>query len=233
MTPMRQRLLLVVGWLLAATVTGLVSAGAVSVAGGQVTDRPLRPLTAAEVAALPVANGEHGPRPVSLLPPAVSEDGGPSAIDVTPPTGLEEAEAEQTADRLAESIGASVSIPPEPTPLQELQVVRGERDEIATPKELIEGDQPVDAGELAPEQVVRHMVGGSVSVAAADGNLVLEWALPRPGFGMSLEFEDSDRLRVSFRRGVLRSVFTAAWVREGLRISLLEEPSSSDAGAAG
>jgi hypothetical protein len=53
-TTMRQRLLLVVGWLIAAIVSGLVASGAVAVAGGQVLDRALRPLTAAEVAALPV-----------------------------------------------------------------------------------------------------------------------------------------------------------------------------------
>jgi hypothetical protein len=53
-TTMRQSLLLVVGWLIAAIVSGLVASGAVAIAGGQVLDRALRPLTAAEVAALPV-----------------------------------------------------------------------------------------------------------------------------------------------------------------------------------
>lgn len=51
---LRQRLLLVAGWLAAAVGAGLVASGAVTVAGGQVLDRPLRPMTAAEVAALPV-----------------------------------------------------------------------------------------------------------------------------------------------------------------------------------
>ena len=52
MSSMRQRLLLVAGWAVAAVLATLVSTGAVAVAGGQVTDRPLRPLTASEVAAL-------------------------------------------------------------------------------------------------------------------------------------------------------------------------------------
>ena len=52
MGPMRQRVLLVAGWVIAAVVTSLVASGAVAVAGGQVFDRPLRPLTAAEVAAV-------------------------------------------------------------------------------------------------------------------------------------------------------------------------------------
>lgn len=54
MHQLRQRLLLVVGWLTAAVGAGLVATAAVAVAGGQVLDQPLRPLTAAEVAALPV-----------------------------------------------------------------------------------------------------------------------------------------------------------------------------------
>jgi len=54
MAPMRQRLLLVAGWIVAAVGAGVVASGAVAVAGGQVFDRPIRPLNAAEVAALPV-----------------------------------------------------------------------------------------------------------------------------------------------------------------------------------
>ena len=58
MRALRQRLLLVAGWVAAAVATGLVSAGAVAVAGGQVNDRPLNPLSAAEVAALPVLTAD-------------------------------------------------------------------------------------------------------------------------------------------------------------------------------
>jgi hypothetical protein len=76
---LRQRLLLVAGWITAAVVAGLVASGAVAVAGGQVLDRPLRPMTAAEVAALPVV--EVG-APDDLEPHAsggfVSTTGGPT-----------------------------------------------------------------------------------------------------------------------------------------------------------
>jgi hypothetical protein len=54
MRVMRQRLLLVAGWIVAAVGAGVVASGAVAVAGGQVFDRHVRPLNAAEVAALPV-----------------------------------------------------------------------------------------------------------------------------------------------------------------------------------
>jgi len=55
MNPMRQRLLLAAGWLVAVVGAGIVASCAVAVAGGQVFDRSLRPLTAAEVETLPVA----------------------------------------------------------------------------------------------------------------------------------------------------------------------------------
>ncbi len=54
MAVMRQRLLLGAGWIVAAVGAGVVASGAVAVAGGQVFDRPIRPLNASEVAALPV-----------------------------------------------------------------------------------------------------------------------------------------------------------------------------------
>ncbi len=54
MAVMRQRLLLVAGWFVAAVGAGVVASGAVAVAGGQVFDRPILPLNAVEVAALPV-----------------------------------------------------------------------------------------------------------------------------------------------------------------------------------
>jgi hypothetical protein len=67
LTVMRQRVLLVAGWAAAAVVTSLVASGAVAVAGGQVADRPLRPLSAAEVAELPVVLTEGGQVPCRPL----------------------------------------------------------------------------------------------------------------------------------------------------------------------
>ncbi|MEN8237828.1 MAG: hypothetical protein ABFR53_01370 [Actinomycetota bacterium] len=106
---LQQRLLLVAGWLAAAVGAGLVATAAVAVAGGQVLDQPLRPLTAAEVAALPVEQagspddvepqasgglepdaGEPagGSESGDIDPGDVGEDRGNSVI-VAPSTGLE------------------------------------------------------------------------------------------------------------------------------------------------
>jgi len=87
MHPLQRRLVLVVGWIAAAIGAGLVATAAVSVAGGQVLDQPLRPLTAAEVAALPVAQqNDPGSRTRNVLIP----DGG------LPVQGSDQAETRST-----------------------------------------------------------------------------------------------------------------------------------------
>ena len=88
MHQLRQRLLLVVGWVAAAIGAGLVATAAVAVAGGQVLDQPLRPLTAAEVAALPVVQAgspdDAEPQASGGLVPDVGEpaQGSESAVEV-------------------------------------------------------------------------------------------------------------------------------------------------------
>jgi hypothetical protein len=79
---MRQRLLLVAGWIVAAVGAGVVASGAVAIAGGQVFDRPIRPLNAAEVAALPVDES------VATLGSSVRHaSGGPQASTGVPSEG--------------------------------------------------------------------------------------------------------------------------------------------------
>ena len=80
---MRQRVLLVAGWAAAAIVTSVVASGAVTVAGGQVTDRPLRPLSASEVDALPVVLNEGGNVPCRPL-----ASGGSDRDVATPEDGV-------------------------------------------------------------------------------------------------------------------------------------------------
>lgn len=84
-TTMRQRLLLVAGWLLAAIASGIVASGAVAVAGGQVLDRAQRPFTAAEVAALPVvtvgSSDDLEPHASGGLVPNAGEPTDDSSVD--------------------------------------------------------------------------------------------------------------------------------------------------------
>ncbi len=212
---MRQRLLLVAGWAVAAVVSGLVSAGAVAVAGGQVTDRPLRPLTAAEVAALPVARTVEGPSSAGPLPPVVpaveldsSTEGAPRSRprsgDELDPAG-DEGTLEGDGDVVLEP--AAPTATPEDT---ERDVVRA--DPLAT------GDDGSGTSStlVSPDPdrtvvLVSHTTGGSTSVTGRDGVILAFTARPRPGFAVSHDFEDRSALVVFFTGGAARWIVTAVW----------------------
>ncbi|HHC07239.1 MAG TPA: hypothetical protein ENK55_00775 [Actinobacteria bacterium] len=128
---MRQRLLLAAGWLLAAVGSVAVASGAVAVAGGQVLDRPLHPLTAAEVANLPVgqpiglgepsgealASGSLEPTAESdresgpPAPRAGGQGGASAATGVVPPTDLDPvARPEESESRVVAVAGGRLAV---------------------------------------------------------------------------------------------------------------------------
>ncbi len=201
MTSLRQRLLLVAGWAVAAVATGLVSAGAVAVAGGQVTDRPLQPLSAAEVAALPgtiedpcvtsepLASG--GSASSATCPDRVSSDGpfAPGDVAARP---AEKEESNQVAL-------APIDVP----------------ESAATDDASFDESFPEDA-EIPPvgpqpagPQVV-ELIGGTVSVSVVNQSaIVLNAATPRPGYVADLRFDRFDELTVSFWNGQHLSSVTA------------------------
>ncbi len=211
---MRQRFLLVAGWVIAAVATSLVAAGAVAVAGGQVTDRPLRPLTAAEVAALPVAQTVDAPTETSALPPAVSSSNGEQSAGGKPveepgsdnepvPVG-DEGTLVATTVPGADATGTD-DAPPGPTLGEdgpEPAVEPPSRDDPTAGPPL---DEPTSIA------VVEHLRGGSVSVAARNDRLVLLWARPSPGFVMRAEFTSDHELSVEFSNERSGSILRAHW----------------------
>lgn len=167
---LRQRLLLVAGWLIAAIGAGLVASGAVAVAGGQVLDRPLRPLTAAEVAALPVAAVEV-PEPVEPHASGGSpEDSGTSTVgsgdDADGRTGANGAGG-SAAPRLEES-------PPEEPAL----------------------DAFPEAGRA--EVRVVAVEGGRASFAANRETVALLWATASPGHAAETRIAGATDITVTF-----------------------------------
>ena len=109
---MRQRLLLVAGWIAAAVGSGLVASGAVAVAGGQVLDRPLRPLTAAEVAALPVVQvvspdivEPHASGGLEPTTGEITEGSADDPPDADESIGTGRSAAEDSDDRAVDPVG--------------------------------------------------------------------------------------------------------------------------------
>lgn len=222
MAPMRQRVLLVVGWVTAAVVTSLVASGAVAAAGGQVFDRPLRPLTAAEVAALPVvvtadvsgaceplASGGFVCEPGTLTAGEVAD--GPGTHNGPDPTG----DGEGTSD------GAPTGVPPAsrfrqlpdglPRPIGDLP--EAEDPATATP----------DLSEVPSDSQLVQLKGGTVSVAGSGDAVYFLWAIARPGYVSTVGLPEPNQLVVVFSNGSDQSVLTARWQDEELQIEILED----------
>jgi hypothetical protein len=213
MWPLRQRLLLVAGWVVAAVATGVVSAGAVTVAGGQVTDRPLRPLSVAEVAALPVTIEDDCARIERLASGGSSSgecpdrDGGgvrsTASGDATDRSAAQPAEGEapdaSATSGLPDSVTDVTQIPPAAlTPSPDDSLARSPVD-VETP----------NTDRAFREPVVVDLVGGRVSVSVDAGALVLNFATPRPGYVAGLLFDRSDELTVTFWNGTELSTLVA------------------------
>ncbi len=170
MIVMRQRLLLVAGWLAAAIGTGLVASGAVAVAGGQVLDRPLRPLTAAEVAELPVVavgsseNVEH------------QASGGIGQSTDEPTVGSAGSDTDPDTDATGSaSTGGSVD------------------DE---PDQSARWDRFTNPGSSETKVVSLH--AGKASFALADDRLHLLWATPGAGYVMNTLSREDTAIIISF-----------------------------------
>jgi hypothetical protein len=200
---MRQRVLLVAGWVVAAAVTSLVASGAVAVAGGQVNDRPLTKVLAADVAALPVVDTESGD---------CSEPLASGGLDCT------------TAP---DSAGAQNE---RPGPGQNL--VGGEEDTLdlsqldpsrpdGVPATIASGDisssDPAEAGPNLDAPVTSRVVklrGGTVSFAVADDRITVPATFPLVGYSVRVDLADPTTVRVTFTRGDEQNGAVARW-RDG------------------
>lgn len=212
MIPLRQRLLLVAGWAAAAVATGLVSAGAVAVAGGQVTDRPLRPLSAAEVAALPVTTEDDciasGPLASGGTDStsSCSDRDGASGLSTPGDDAARPAEKEPSSDFFVAIGEIDARIDPYDPAGPDVapagpRIVPGDQLTPGTEGRFPEGAVVPPIGPRSPDPTVVDVLGGRVSIAEAQGALTLHGATPRPGYVVDLRFERPDELTVTFWNG--------------------------------
>lgn len=216
MGSMRQRLLLVAGWAAAAVVATLVSTGAVAVAGGQVIDRPLRPLSASEVAALADECGSTERAPCLR-----------QLDDTTDPleSGSAAPESNLGPERGEDGVSpTTLTTAPEPTePPGEDPLDPGvELDESLLPPEddLDANNQPAARAEVV------DMVGGRVSVSGAGGEIRIIWLIPRHGFAVLPSAgagNSPDQVTVVLSDGSHQSTLLATWdAEEGLVVETTE-----------
>ncbi len=193
METMRRRLFFILGWLAAAVLTSVVASAAVAIAGGQVTDRPLRPLTSAEVEALAA---QPIPAPITTMAPQ------PTVTTTTLPI----------ADQVR-AIDAAKLDPDSPD--------IGPQPATGTNVDAIEGVDPETETTETRVHIV-HLEGGSARVGEREGQVLLLWALPRPGFTVEHRFEDTG-LTVIFTNASRQSWLVATWnILEGIAVETFE-----------
>jgi hypothetical protein len=211
MGSMRQRLLLVAGWAAAAVVASLVSTGAVAVAGGKVMDRPLRPLSASEVAALTEECGSIERAPCLRQLDNSSE----------PQTTVEAAaESNPSPDGGEDGVSRTVTTTTEPLSEDALDPGANPDESLMPPADTSEDNVP------APRAEVVDMTGGKVSVSGADGKVRILWLIPRHGYAL-LPPDRGDakpgEVTIVLSDGSHESVLTASWDdTEGLVIEKSE-----------
>ena len=222
MKVMRQRVLLVAGWVCAAVVTSLVASGAVAAAGGQVLDRPLRPLTAAEVAALPVvvtADVSGSCEPLAsggfVCPPETSTAGvvadRPGEPDGSSPDGAREGTSDGTPTGVPPALGSAPLPDGLVRPVTDLP--EPEDPDVTSP----------DLSSVPSESAVVQLEGGTVSVAGSGDEVYFLWAIAQPGFASDVLYgPEPNQLVVVFSNGVGQSVLAVSWVEEELILDVFE-----------
>lgn len=235
---MRQKLLLIAGWAVAAVGSSVVASGAVAVAGGQVTDRPLRLLSASEVEAIPIVNtvalsASSGP-PASGGP---AVPGPPGSEDAGLATGTLANRQSSAGDEGETGLSPGAGLLPaeDTAPATGVVSVGGVIDQgdprtgdpigTAAPPEAPPDEEPApdpDAGP-APSTRIVTLPGGTAAVAGSDGKVELLWATPRAGYTVSIDFATPDALVVSFTSAFEESVLRAYWSEEGL---IVDAPSA-------
>ena len=195
MEQMRRRLFFVLSWLVAAVATSVVASAAVAIAGGQVSDRPLRPLTSAEVEALAttpippsfftIAPADSPVTTLVMIPEDVPEDN-PTELDPESPDG----------------------------DAQPFTGIGVEETEGAGPETVI----------VETRATIVHLDGGTASIGGQEGEVLLLWALPQPGFVVEHLF-DENGLTVIFNDGRRQTWVVAAWTdEEGITVETFEGP---------
>jgi len=206
MTPMRQRLLLVAGWLVAAVASGVVASGAVAVAGGQVLDRPLSPLTAAEVAALPVVGTV--PIPIQIEPLASGGSDSTSRDDTDDGKGST-ATGSTGVHPPAGPGGAAADEPAIPG--------TGNLDSARTAAAGV--DSLKESRIVGSDVAIIEVPGGSASVADLEDHLSLLWATPKPGYVVLLGFDSPTDLTLTFTSNRRRYVIEVGLDDDGIVIA--------------
>ena len=200
---MIRRIAVVTAWAAATFVTALVAWSAVRLAGDQVNEDPVRPLSAAEAEALPAFTTV-----TSGIPPSV-----PTTTTTTTP-------ASGTTTTTGTGVTSSPPIPTTSTPGTIATTTPGSSTTTTAG----------DPSTTAPSSGIsaHQMIGGSVVIESGGGQVRLVSASPRPGFSVEVDDDGPEKVDVEFRREDHESRFTAGWEDGRARVRIDEHGEDDD-----
>jgi len=172
-----------------------IGIGAVQLAGAQVTDDPVHPLSADEVPTKPSQAQVTVPLPTTTtVPPSTTV---PGSSPTTTQAGAPATTAPNTPSTTVPGTASTTSTVPSTTPST-----------TAAPQSQV---------------TVYQLVGGSVAIESSPGVVNLVWATPNAGFSVEVESGGPNEVQVDFESGSHKSKFRASWSGGVLDIEQREE----------
>ncbi len=214
-----RRLVFVLAWVAATFLTGVLAWSAVNLAGDQVTDQPVLPLSSAALEALPIS-------PRATTPPASPEATVLAAASATTTTRQTVPESTTTSPPLPTAgTTPTTDMPATPATLPTAPATSTTAAESSTPSSSTTSTTTTAAVE--PQVSVHQLIGGVVTIQSAPGLVSLLSATPGAGFSVEIDDPGPDRVKVEFESPTHESKFEARWATE-LVVSISEEVEDGD-----
>jgi hypothetical protein len=182
-----------------------VGIGAVQLAGAQVADGPIQPLTADEVPTLPPP---ADPAPTDAASTTVPSTTAATTTIVPPPTSTS---PPPTATQ------------PAPTTTEGSTPATASTTPASTTTSTVPPTTTSTAPAAQPEISVHQLIGGTVSIAASPGIVNLVSATPNDGFIVEVESGGPMEVEVEFKSTSHESKFNASWSSGTLDTRIREE----------
>ncbi len=227
-----RRILLVAAWVAATFATALVAWSAVRIAGDQVGERPVEPLSAAEVAALPAPATSPAPTfPASTVttaatPVAVGGDqlAGPGASPAGPTTTGPERPATTTTETSPRPSSTTTTAPATPAGTTSTSAPSSPSSTTAaTTSSTTTTRTTSTTTAAAPATRGYQLRGGSVVIEYVPGRVTLKSASPKAGYQMEIHDRGPDEVEVRFESGNGDSRFEAHWSGGRLVVDIDED----------
>ncbi len=187
----------VAAWIVATFATGLVAWSAVRVAGSQVSEQAVRPLSAAEVESLPLATLTGDGALVTSVP-APSVGAGRSTTTLPGPVGPGLAPAVSSSTTTPPGTASTTTTRPATPPTSAVSSASSTSSTTATAPTSSTSTTVTTAAAAPPEVRTYQTGGGSVTIRVSPGVVELGAASPAAGFAVEVEDSGPQRVKVKF-----------------------------------